>query len=94
MFEKENIFYEEKCNTTDILDRCMANCAEALGDWDLQGQSGNIHRTKKIKTLACLDKCNGPYICEEAKSYYNSIFVIFRRGLNAVVRFLNLKATL
>ena len=39
MFEKENIFYDEKCNTTEIRDRCMANCAVDPGGLDLQGQS-------------------------------------------------------
>ena len=26
VFEKENVFYKEKCNTTAIHDRCLANC--------------------------------------------------------------------
>ena len=61
IFEKEYIFYEEKCNTTEVIERCENNCADDLFE-------------------SCLESCYEPYICEEAKNYYNFIFAVFTLG--------------
>ena len=45
MFEQENIFYKEKCNTTEIQDRCISNC-EPTEDISIDGKVYINHQVK------------------------------------------------
>ena len=46
MFEMENVFYKEKCNTTVIRERCDKNCDEDANNTTLQGSKVKVKATR------------------------------------------------
>ena len=61
VFEKENVFYKEKCNTTAIHDRCLANCFKEDSNNTTTLMSGKFTFDETLK-------CSGLVLKKPSKS--------------------------
>ena len=83
MFEQENIFYEEKCNTTEIRDRCISNCDEPTDDISIESKV-KVNQVKSNLSLQRVSKIvKNPTFVRKQKVTTIQFLLFLRTGISS-----------